>query len=141
MYVDEILSDQDMWKPYDDATQELNRRYEAIATPAAAAAQLEPATDEQERQGEAIGAPEDRLEELRLQDWAQYGQALKANIEAGAARRRSLRVPEVVNVDLQTYRGDGRASVWGLSEQLLEEAIEATPLPGDARSPLERLET
>ena len=33
VYVDEILSDQDAWKAYDDATQELNRRYEAIGIP------------------------------------------------------------------------------------------------------------
>ncbi len=77
--------------------------------------------------------------QLRLQDWAQYGQALKANIEVAAARRTSLRVPVVVNVDLQTHRGLPEPTS-GLSEQLLQEAIEATPLPGDGRSPLERLE-
>lgn len=115
MYVDEVMSDQDVWKAYDDATQELDRRYEASGIPSAttaeAAAELEPATDEQERQAEAIGALENRLEELRLQDWAQYGQALKANIEA-AARRTGLRVPVEVNVDLQTHRSTRPDSAW-----------------------------
>lgn len=141
-HVDEIMADQDVWKAYDDATQELDRRYEAIGIPSAPtaedAAELEPATDEQERQAEALIALEDRLEQLRQQDWTQYGQALKANIEA-AARRTGLRVPVVVNLELETYRRTSLGSTYGLSEQLLEEAIEATPLPGNGRGPLERL--
>ena len=50
-------------------------------------------------------------------------------------------MPVVVTVDLDTPRSPGEAegAAWGIVEQLRTEAIEATPLPGDGRPPLERL--
>ncbi len=153
VYVDELLVDLGAWKTYDDAQQELTRRYDAIGIPSTtgvpgdpvheqALAQLEPATEEQERQAEVIGQLEDRLERMREQDWAAYGQALTANIEAAAARVEGLRVPVVVNVDLDTFRPDqdrDASNRLTLARRLLDEAVEATPLPGDGRSPLQRL--
>lgn len=107
-----------------------------------AAAQLEPATPEQERQAAEIADLEERLEQLRERDWAEYGQTLKANVEAAAQRREGLRVPVVVTVDLDTFRSPGGAedTAWGIVEQLRIEAIEATSLPGGGRPPLERLQ-
>lgn len=145
LHIDEIMVDLGAWVAYDEANQELARRYEAIGIPTAtmpeAAAQLEPATPEQERQADEIADLAEWLEQLRERDWAEYGQALKANVEAAAQRREGLRVPVVVTVDLDTPRSPGEAegAAWGIVEQLRTEAIEATPLPGDGRPPLERL--
>jgi hypothetical protein len=46
----------------------------------------EPPSAEQERESDAVGDSYDRLEEQRVSDWTAYGQALRAYIEAAAAR-------------------------------------------------------
>jgi hypothetical protein len=153
LYVDELMLDLGAWSTYDDATQELVRRYEAIGIPsvtgvpgdpatAAALAQLAPATEAQERAAEQVGQLEDQLQDQRRADWAAYGQALKAAVEAAAARREGLRVPVVVEIDTETFREDRDRPGWttGIEAQLLDEAIAATPLPGNGRPPLDRLE-
>lgn len=152
LYVDEILVDLGAWKLYDEANQELDRRYTAIGIPSvtgvpgdaafeAALAALPPATEEQERLADEIADLGERLEQQREADWASYGAALKAAVEAAAARREGLRVPVVVNVDLETFRGDRGDDGWyGLADQLREEGLNAIPLPGDGRPPLSRLE-
>lgn len=146
VYVDEILADHGIWDGYDQASQEIVRRYQdagLLSTDSAAAVPGgEPATDKQDRQADQLADLEERLDHLREQDWTTYGQNLKAAVEAAARRRPGLRVPLVVNVDTDTYRPSGeRPSVWtwGLVDQLLEEAIANTPTPGDGRPPLERL--
>lgn len=152
LYIDEIMGDLGVWAAYDEAHRELVRRYDVIGIPSitgipgdadheAALAALPAATEEQERQADAIADLEERLEQLRKQDWAEYGQTLKANVEAAASRREGLRMPVVVTVDLDIFRSPGEAesTAWGIGEQLRIEAIEATPLPGDGRLPLDRL--
>lgn len=145
LYVEEIMMDLGVWRSYDDAQAELVRRYEAIGIPSAsspeAVQQLEPATDEQERQAEAVGELEDRLEQQRIADWADYGQALQTTIETAARRREGLRVPVIVRIDLDTFPSPGGQPYDELAGALQAEAIEATPLPGGGRTPLDRLMT
>jgi hypothetical protein len=151
--VDELLVDLGAWNAYDDANRELVRLYNAIGISTAtgtpgdsvtedALAGLEPASEEQERQADEIAELEERLEQQRLQDWAAYGQALRAAVEAGAARLTGLTVPVVVRVDLDTFRrSDDRDVVTcGLAERLRAAAIQVTPLPGDGQPPLLRLQ-
>lgn len=150
--IDALLEDLGAWKPYDDASQELDRRYEAIGMatatgvpgdPAieAAVRGLEPATDEQERQAEEITKLEAGLERQRLQDWVAYGRALQAAVQAQAARLPGLTVPVLVRVQPESRpvnEPGGEACV--VVDQLLSAAIHATGLPGDGRPPLLRLE-
>jgi hypothetical protein len=155
VFVDEILVDLGVWKTYDDAQQELTRRYDEVAPTAPSpeqARELPPLNDEQEQQLDRLAELDERLEHQRREDWAQYGQALKDHIEAAASRQRGLRVPIVVNLDLDTFRTDGGDRIAGIEGQLLQAAIMATPLPGatqplhdpltatyGGRSPLDRL--
>lgn len=133
------------WKPYDDAQREIARRYDANGIPTAAtpepAALFRAATNKQERQVDELADLEERLEQQRERDWAGYGQALKANVEAGAARLPGLRVPVVVTVHLTTFRRseDRQGEGSGVAERVLDEAIKAMPLPGDGLPPLHRL--
>lgn len=129
LYVDEILVDVGYWKLYDDAVQKLDRRHNEIPD----------GTEAYERLVDEVAELEEQLEQQRLADWAAYGAALKANVEAAAARRPGLTVPVVVNVDLATFRRQ-RPDLerWGLSDQLVAEAIDATAMPGD-RPPLDRI--
>jgi hypothetical protein len=150
--IDELLVDLGAWNPYDDANRELARRYDAIGIPTAtgvpsamtvdALTRLEPASEKQERQADEIAELEERLEQQRLQDWAAYGQALLAAVEAEAARLPGLTVPVVVRLDLDTFRrADERGGEsWGLADRLREAATQVTALPGDERPPLERLQ-
>jgi hypothetical protein len=130
LYVDEILGDADVWLAYDEAQTELQDRYEALP---------EEATEAEVTAADALLG---KLEQQKERDWAEYGAALKSAVEAAAAAVQGLRVPVVVHVDLETYRtqrpsGDG---LFGMVEQLIEEAMVATPLPGGGRAPLERLQ-
>lgn len=108
LFVDEILFDQGVWQSYEEARQELVRRYEAIGLPtvgyAETVARLDRITPEQDRQAEAIDRLEEALERQRERDWAAYGEALKAHVEAAAAQASGLTVPVVVSVDLETFR-------------------------------------
>jgi hypothetical protein len=144
LFVDEILFDQGVWQSYDDALQELARRYEAIGRGAVTydetLARLDAMTPEQNRQADEIAHLEQELERQRERDWAAYGQALKAHVEATAAQTSGLNVPVVVNLDLETFRAVHRETEdWGIAEQWSTAAISATPLPGANRSPLDRL--
>lgn len=148
VFVDQLMVDLGVWKAYDDAQAELVRRYDAIgiptATTAKAAQQIEPATEEQERQAEAIGELEDRLEQQRAADWTAYGQALSGKLQDAILRRPGLRVPVIVRVDVENWPSDEATHerpFAGIAQELLSEAMEATPRPGDGRSPFERLES
>jgi hypothetical protein len=133
VFVDEIMVDLGMWKAYDNAQQELTRRYADLASATLAEQAQEPRAlaVAQEQQLDQLADLEERLEAQRLQDWAEYGQALKTGIEAAAGRRPGLRVPVVVNLDVETFRADGGDPGSGLEGQLLQEAIMSTPLPGN----------
>lgn len=139
---------------YDDASQELARRYEAIGIATVtgvpgdpvtddAVSGLDPATEEQERQAEEIAELETRLEQQRLQDWTSYGRALQAAVEAQAAQLPGLTVPVVVRIELETSRwtNEQGGATGGLIDQLLSAAIQSTELPGGGRPPLLRLRT
>lgn len=133
VFVDEIMVDLGMWKAYDNAQQELTRRYADLASATTAEQAHEPRALAlaQEQQLDELADLEERLEAQRLQDWAEYGQALKTGIEAAARWRPGLRVPVVVNLDVETFRADGDDRSSGLEGQLLQEAIMSTPLPGN----------
>jgi hypothetical protein len=152
--IDDVLEDLGAWKPYDDASQELVRRYEAIGIATVtgvpgdpvtddAVSRLEPATEEQERQAEEIAELEMGLERQRLRDWAAYGRALQAAVEAQAARLPGLTVPVVVRVELETSRWakEQRGATGGPIDQVISVAIQNTELPGGGRPPLVRLRT
>lgn len=133
VFVDEIMVDLGMWKAYDNAQQELSRRYADLASATMAEQAHEPRAlpVAQEQQLDELADLEERLEAQRLRDWAEYGRALKTGVEAAAQRRPGLRVPVVVKLDIETFRADGCDPSSGLEGQLLQEAIRATPLPGN----------
>lgn len=135
VFVDEIMVDLGVWKAYDDAQRELSRRYDdwPSAPTAEQARALPPLTDEQEQQVDELAELEERLESQRQRDWTEYGQVLRTHIEAAAGRRPELRVPVVVQVDVDPFRADGGDRSAGVEGQLLQEAIMATPLPGSTR--------
>lgn len=145
LFVDEILADLGVWSAYDAAESELGRRYEALHIPTQTTPQsvvLTPATEEQERHLDDLAELEQRLEQQRLTDWAAYGDALKAGVEAAAAGLSGLRVPVVVNINLHTWPAhDLSDHAWGWEDvagQLRAAAIETAPLP--APEPLRRAE-
>lgn len=133
VFVDEIMVDLGMWRAYDNAQQELTRRYADLTSATMAEQAHEPRAlaVAREQQLDELAALEERLEAQRLLDWAEYGQALKTGIEAAARRRQGLRVPVVVNLDIETFRAEGGDRSSGLEGQLLQEALMSTPLPGD----------
>ena len=152
--VDDMMVDLGAWQAYDDACDALHRRYDALGLPDArrtsgsaldVLARLATATPEQEHGCEQIAELEDRLERQRHQDWAAYGAALASHIQAQARKIEGLRVPVVVTVDVDLIPAMA-SGTWGsgvgesIPEQLLHAAVDATPLPGHGRSPLERLE-
>lgn len=138
VYVDEILVDLNVWAAYDRAGEELNRRDQALT-----ASMLEPSTPEEDRESDAIGDLYDRLEEQRVSDWTAYGEALRTRIEAAAARS-ELTIPVVVHIDIDTFRPyaerGGLFEFVTLGDDWIEEAVLATPLPGNGVEPLQRLE-
>lgn len=153
VYLDELLADLGAWEAYDHASRELARRYDAIGIATVTGVpgdplaeeclrRLEPATEEQERQAYRIAELEERLEQQRLQDWATYGRALTAAIEAEAAQLPGLAVPVIVHLQQESSRqaNDQTVAPWGLIDQLLTAALQVTELPGDGRQPLSRLE-
>lgn len=140
LYVEEILVDAGVWTAYDQAQQEINRRYEQAGLSAKDCAG-QPLTEEQELQADELADLEERLEQLRRQYWAAYGQNLRFAVENAAASRPDLRVPVTVRVDLDSFHPEDREpdSVWSIIEQLRVEAISNTSLPHGGRSPLDRL--
>lgn len=138
LYVEEILSDADTWKAYDASADELYRRQEEKGF----LNNTEPLTEEQEHEADALADLEEQLEAQRVADWAAYGEALRAQVEAAAARRPGLQVPVVVRVDLDTLRSGrgGLSEFVTIAEELVDEALRTTPLPGGGRDPLQRLE-
>ena len=142
VYVDGLLLDAGAWTTYDQASEELNRREAQLCAHISG-----PLTAEQERECDAIGYLDDRLEVQRLADWAWYGGALPAHIEVAAARLVELTVPVVVHVDVDvdvdTFRPTGSARVPNLrtlGDDLVEAAVKATPMPGNGVDRLRRLE-
>lgn len=152
--VDDMMVDLGAWQAYDEATDALQRRYRLLGlahvTPMPGAARtvlaaLPAATAEQELGCERIAELEEHFERQRQQDWASYGAALADHIRAHATRTAGLAIPVVVTVDVDLIPAIA-GGTWGsglgdsLPELLLQAAVEATPLPGHGRSPLERLE-
>ncbi len=130
VFVDEIMADLGMWKAYDDAQQELTRRYaDCTSATTAEFSEMPTPTVEQEQRLDELAELEERLDNQRLRDWTEYGQALKTQIESAVSRRQLLRVPVVVHVDVKTFRVDAEHR-GALQDQLLQEAIMNTPLPG-----------
>jgi hypothetical protein len=138
-FVDEILDEQGVTSGYDLARDLLRQRLKAAGPPAHLG---DGSRGAREREREAVDLLADQLDELQHRDWAEYGQNLAANIRAAADSRDGLRVPVVISVDLTTGgRGttDDPDRPWTVADELLAEAIFATPRPGDGRSPLDRL--
>lgn len=135
VHVDKIMVDLGVWKAYNEAQQELTQRYSDAsgATAGEQSRTLPPRVLAQEQRLHQLADLEQQLEAQRLREWAAYGQALKIHIEAAATRQQGLRVPVVVNVDVETFRSDCDDRSFELADQLLQEAITATPPP---RNPL-----
>lgn len=118
VFVEEILNDLGVWDRYDDALRVLSDR----------AVDLDLDAPEQDE----LAAAGERLEQDRQRTWAEYGEALRAHIEATAAARSDLRVPVEVVVDLVTLRtpDEMTGSGWlGIEDELLQAAREAVPVP------------
>jgi hypothetical protein len=153
--VDDMMVDLGVWQAYDDACDALQRRYDELGLPDVrrtsgsaqeVLASLATATPEQEHGCEQIAELEDRLEQQRHQDWVAYGAALATHIQAQVTQIEGLHVPVHVHVDVKPAPATSQTGTWGsgvgesLPERLLNAAVEATPLPGHGRTPLERLE-
>jgi hypothetical protein len=138
LHVNTILTDLGAWDAYDAAYIDLDQRAGAVEASDAG-------EEEKTRQADHFGDLQARLDQLQEQDWAAYGQALKANVETAAARRYpDLPVPLVVNVDLTPiyHPAAGGSNSWDWATpagRLRDDAIEATPLPGGGQPPLQRL--
>lgn len=132
IHVDEIMIDLGVWQAYDQADRELRQRAISLDGPPTGAAGTDreadaPNEEELDRRYEQIAILEGRLEQQREQDWADYGQALKAHVEAAGRRLPGLRVPVHVVVDLNAISGDGEAPDRGsVAVRLLDQAIEAS---------------
>ena len=153
--VDDMMVDLGAWQAFDDACDALQRRYDDLGLPDVrrtsgsaldVLANLATATPEQEDGCQEIAELEDRLEQQRHQDWVAYGAALATHIQTEVTQIEGLRVPVVVNVDVDLVPAAGLIGTWGsgvgesIPERLLNAAVAATPLPGHGRTPLERLE-
>jgi hypothetical protein len=146
VHVDDILNELGVWKLYDEAHDELDRRHDAIGIPTgsgvpgdpafeAALAALEPATAEQEAARDAVEQLRERLDAQQTGEWAAYSEAFKANVlQAAGELFPWLRVPVEVIVELE-WRGDIGLSdtefeYGGPAWRLWETARLNTPLPG-----------
>ena len=149
--VDDIMFDREVWQAYDEAGTALQRRYDDLGgtswtgSSSAVPEDLSPVTAEQEQELDELATLEYRLEQQRQQDWAAYGTALKTHIEAQFSLIDGLRVPVLVNVDSEVVPVNSDSGTWGsgvvepVADRLLKAAIDVTSLPGQGRSPLERL--
>ncbi|MFG1913022.1 hypothetical protein [Kribbella sp. NPDC048928] len=121
---------------------EVNTTY-LTKSPEAAAA-LRRQEDEDTARDARYDALLQRLEQQQRREWIDYGQALKAHIEAAVPRALSgLTVPVEVVLDSNAPSGTdtGRGLGWTVEDRLIEAAIEATSSPADLPgTPLERLE-
>lgn len=151
VFVDDIMLDLEVWHAYDEAGAALQRRYDDVSVPSwtgsssAVPEELSPATTKQEQQLDEIASLEDQLEQHRQQDWAAYGTALKTHIETQIPHIEGLRVPVLINVQSEAVPVNSASGAGGsglgepLVDSLLNAAIDATPLPGNGKTPLERL--
>lgn len=130
--VDEILLDAGVWTAYEDGP----------TRPGVVGRCVRAGTAEQEREFGAIADLSERLEAQRQADWAAYGAANR--VEAAAAKLENLMVPVVVHVDLDTFRSDAERARYSEfitpTDELVEETVNVTPLPGDGTDPLRRLQ-
>lgn len=159
VYADELLIDTASWKPYDDVITALyDEQVAAGLIRPATTAELEaldgasptrwavPLTDEQAEQADRYGAVTDATEDLREQDLAAYGAALR---EAILARATELGITNPVDVviDLDTYRDDAEAGypiTYGLADDLRAHALDVVVWPHrgeDVRARAEALAT
>lgn len=118
--VSEILNDLGVWGQYDQASEALVKRAQAV----------NPAAPDQGQQLDVIAEEEEQLELERDRTWAAYGEALTAHIQDTAMRRPGLSVPVEVCVDLDTFRTTGGVTAdGGIADDLLQEALSAVPVP------------
>lgn len=150
--VDDLLVDHGgFWSAYDAAENEIGARLTALDNDPATRVEEGSADEartwpgrnaEYERQVDALGVVEDRLSRQLDEDREAYAEALTAAVRAAAVDL-GLRVPVDVRVHLQRRPDDEKtpgSAWWLLEHQLLEKAVQATPLPGDGRTPLQRVE-
>jgi len=146
VHVDDILNELGVWKLYDEAHDELDRRHDTIAIPTAAGvpgdptfeaalAALEPATAEQEAASDVVEELRERLDAQQGHESADYGEAFKANIHRAATELfPGLRVPVEVIVELDWQNDIGLSDTelerGGPTWRLWETARLNTPLPG-----------
>jgi hypothetical protein len=146
VHVDDILNELGVWKLYDEAHDELDRRHDAIGIPTAsgvpgdpafeaALAALEPATAGQEAASDAVEELRERLGAQQTREWAAYGDTFKANVHRAAAELfPGLQVPVEVIVELDWQNDIGLSDTdfegGGPAWRLWETARRNTPLPG-----------
>jgi hypothetical protein len=129
--VDALLDQAGVVAAYTDADAELIVAYEALHdTPL-----LEP---ERERRLAELDDLAERLTQQRIDDWADYGQALSVHLEQSPLARR-LRDQVRFQVAYSGYCAPPPSPYRDIADQLAQQALLATPPPGDGRSPLERL--
>jgi hypothetical protein len=133
--VDDVLNELGYWDLYDEAETELQLREAATGVvsfdPVGAAGAATAPTPDQEAAFDRIQDLRDKLEKQRELEWADYGEALKANVlRAASELLPGLRVPVEVVVELHWQdhgrNGDGVGPEW----RLWERARAETPLPG-----------
>lgn len=147
IHLDELMTNLKVCKAYDDAHDELDRRYTAAGPDPSAARPTEDPSTALATVREELAELSDLLARQREHDWADYGQALQAHIELTARSIPDL--PAVVvtlctrDVPRRHYpaRVDDPYASENLAEWLLNTAIADTALPGRGRAPLDRLGT
>jgi hypothetical protein len=78
VFVDDIMVDLGTWQAYDDAQQELTRRYaDCTSATTAESSNMPTPTFEREQRLDELAELEERLDNQRLRDWTEYGQELK----------------------------------------------------------------
>lgn len=145
--VDNLLTDLGYWQLYEQAEAELQRREDAIGVPRASGvpdtaefeaawAQLPEPTREQEGAQDEIDRLRERLERLREQDWANYGEMFtRYAVAAAKVRFPNLAMPVQVEVHLDWRSEDSGDPPCGPAYEIWERARELTPLPGSGIPP------
>lgn len=90
---------------------------------------------------EELADLEDRLAQQRQREWADYGNALKAQLETVLRALPGLEVPVEIRTDVRTDAHAARAEIDPIWERYIEAILDTTPTPADLPgTPLERAE-
>lgn len=130
VYVDNLLTELGLDVLYDEAYDELDRRWWTNWPPEQ---DLDDLTAEQRAAMAAVEQQQHQLEQLRSSDWAAYGQAFAEAVRSAAREQMpelATTVRVVVELDAQPGNDSGNDLSDGPETQLWDAARAATPLPG-----------